>query len=103
MKLAAEMIVEYLEHVSEALINTAIGGKDVGELFSNLNGRLFFTPSVGNIQIKEPTQLLEVLCEDKVIETFGELFSQWKPRVNEMNLTQTKETFINFLRTDRTK
>ncbi|STY28335.1 Uncharacterised protein [Legionella wadsworthii] len=96
MKMAAEMIVEYLEHVSEALINTAIGGKDVGELFSNLNGRLFFTPSMGNIQIKEPTQLLEVLCEDKVIETFGELFNQWKPRVNEMNLTQTKETFYRF-------
>ncbi|VEB35240.1 hypothetical protein [Legionella cherrii] len=93
MKKAAEMLVEYLEYVSDALKNSPVGGKDVGELLNKLNGRLFFTPSLGNIQIKEPTALLETLCEDKVLETFGELFDKWKPRVNEKNLNHTKAIF----------
>ncbi|MCW8400832.1 hypothetical protein OQJ26_18780 [Legionella sp. PATHC038] len=93
MKKAAEMLVEYLEYVSDTLKNSPVGGKDVGELLNKLNGRLFFTPSLGNVQIKEPTALLETLCEDKVLETFGELFDKWKPRVNETNLNDTKAIF----------
>ncbi|MCW8409647.1 hypothetical protein OQJ13_11760 [Legionella sp. PATHC035] len=93
MKMAAELLVEYLEYVSQALKNSPVGGQDLGELLNRLNGRLFFTPSQGNIQIKEPTALLEILCEDKVLETFGELFDKWKPRVNETNLNHTKAIF----------
>ncbi|MGM9454937.1 hypothetical protein ACTAZI_16555 [Legionella bozemanae] len=96
MKNAAEMLVEYLEYVSDALKNTPVDGKDVGELLNKLNGRLFFTPSLGNVQIKEPTELLELLCENKVLESFGKLFDQWKPRVNEANLSYTKATFYKF-------
>ncbi|MCE0722577.1 hypothetical protein [Legionella resiliens] len=93
MKKAAEMIVEYLEYVSDALKFTPASGKDVGELLNKLNGRLFFTPSLANIQIKEPTELLEILCGDKVLESFGELFDKWQPRVNEANLRHTKAAF----------
>ncbi|HHF7367963.1 TPA: hypothetical protein ACPSKY_003114 [Legionella bozemanae] len=96
MKNAAEMLVQYLEYVSDALKNTPVDDKDVGELLNKLNGRLFFTASLGNVQIKEPTELLEILCEDKVLESFGKLFDQWKPRVNEANLSYTKATFYKF-------
>ncbi|CAM2958168.1 Uncharacterised protein [Legionella steigerwaltii] len=93
MKNAAGMIVEYLESVLDALKNAPVGGKDVGELLNKVNGRLFFTPSLGNVQIKEPKELLEILCVDEVLESFGEHFDQWKPRVNETNLSHTKATF----------
>lgn len=96
MKKTAEIIVEYLEYTSDALKYTPARGKDVGELLNKLNGRLFFTPSLGNVQIKAPTELLEILCEDKVLELFGELFDKWKPRVNETNLSHTKATFYKF-------